>query len=190
MEHEQNNGPLCHSKNSLYYETKFELMSKEIEDLRWQLHEKESDRRRLREDGDASSRMSRSLTLDGERGDARRQLETVRQEADALRERLHQLEEDNRTLAHGPMPGGRAGSSMSLEEVNQQLTSKVNLLEKRNADLLERLEKRGGDSSSSSQYKSTTRLEKDYDRLQSELNHLRDAKPDFGKSTIHGLNGV
>lgn len=188
MEHEQNNGPLCHSKNSLYYETKFELMTKEIEDLRWQLHEKESDRRRSREDsGDSSSRMSRSLTLDGDRGDARRQLETVRQEADALRERLHQLEVDNRrTLVDGSVSAAAKGegTATSLEETNKQLTSKVSLLEKRNADLLERLEKRGGDSSiasSSGQYKSITKLERDNGRLLSELNRLREAKPDFGK---------
>lgn len=181
MDHEQNDGPLSHSKNSLYYETKFQLMSKEIEDLRWQLRDKDNDLKKLREEGDNNSaaHFRRSLSGDNNRADARKQLETVRQEAETLRQRLNQLERDNKMLTGGSIAAG-AASLVSLEEVNQQLTSKVSVLERENAGLLEQLE-RQADSSGGVRHKTANSLEKDNTRLRSELSRLREANPDFGE---------
>lgn len=99
--HEQTDGPLSLSKNSLYYETKFELMTKEIEELRWQLQEREKDYKKLREDTDTKAKrqqLKKAITIDIDTVDIKKQLDIVQQEADILRDKLIRVELENERL--------------------------------------------------------------------------------------------
>jgi len=91
VQDEQNEGPLSVMKNSLYYETKFELMNQEIDDLRQQLQDKDADYKKLREDTSGTSK----------RDSLRRQItgESVSIPFDdVMKHQLEQLQYDNDQL--------------------------------------------------------------------------------------------
>lgn len=184
LQHEQNEGPMTHSKNSLYYETKFELMTKEIDHLRVQLREREKEYRDLLEvDGQSRRQLRRAITIDCDKVDQRKQIEIMKYDADILRDRLRQLEKDNDRLEkeNRRYSIAAAGRQPSLEEENQQLNSRITSLERENTELLEQLHQQ---DLNEKQQKLLEEVERDNSRLVTELSYLRKSKPDLGESVF------
>ncbi|XP_067945030.1 golgin subfamily A member 6-like protein 22 [Watersipora subatra] len=103
VQDEEKEGPLSISKNSLYYETKFEKMMQEIRDLREQLQEKDADFKRLREETTGKSRRDqfrRAITIDCDSVDIKNQLDIALQEASQLKRKLEEVERRNEELVN------------------------------------------------------------------------------------------
>lgn len=184
LQREQDEGPQTNSRNSLYYETKFELMTKEIDHLRLQLREREKEYRDLLEvEGQSRRQLRRAITIDCDKIDQRKQLEIMRHDADILRDRLRQLERDNERLEreNRQYSVAAAGRQPSLEEENQQLSSRISSLERENTELLEQLHQQ---ELSDKQQKLLEEVERDNSRLVTELSYLRKSKPDIGESEM------
>lgn len=188
---EQHEGPLSMNKNSIYYETKFELMTQEIDDLRRQLQERDNDYKRLREEttGKSSKRdqFRRAISIDSDSLDTKRQLDIVQHEADILKDKLQQLEKDNDRLIkeNERLQSPQNSRAHSQETVGRNdkssLSYRLVKLEEENSRLLVQLERQATDGDREQQQK-YNEIECENSRLITELSYYRKSKPDIGKS--------
>ena len=138
---------------SLYFEDKVKALYREVDDLKWQLVDKEKEMDKLKVSaaeappaGPPGKRgklqKSRSLDLDQQGTDYRRQLEMTQQEVHILREKLQILEIENERLIGDTrrmqMAGTRKIPSIQTDDAalqNIELTDRVRELEQDNITL-------------------------------------------------------
>lgn len=182
MEGEQSEGPLSVSKNSLYYQTKFEVMSEEIEGLRQQLRDRDSDYKKLREEASGSGKrgqLRRAITIECESVNQETQLQMVQQEAERLRDKLDQMEKDNNQLVRENnqlqlVNSRRSSVGQGSTELDQSLTLESN--QNSHSQCVSDMENK-----EDCEARTYSDLEYENLRLITELSYYRQSRPDVGE---------
>jgi len=148
-------------------------MTQEIEDLRWQLQQRDTDVKKLQEVSSERQQLRRALTLETDTVDTKKQLSMVQQEADILQEKLGKLQVDNERL----LRENRKFQLLAARPRNDELAQKVSALEKENSALLSRL----GEGNAEDQQRILAETECENSRLITELSYYRKSRPDIGE---------
>lgn len=176
VQDEQNEGPLSVTKNSIYYETKFEKMMQEIRDLRQQLQEKDNDFKRLREEMSGQSKRKdfrRAVSLESDTVDTEKQLTIAHQETAHLKERLRQMELNNEQLVNENHKLLSSNQSPSPRHANHQPVSESISHTSSPSQIAGKITQ---DKYSDLQHESS--------KLITELNCYRKSRPDIGKFSL------